>query len=112
VQCQEWIKWINCETETRAAQDWGRVADDLGGGTVWAAETFDGGMTDGSPVRFRIVKKTAKRICHSRAYECQDERGQPDGSGPRDYRDYEDNIGFVDRQEREAKGCVYNRGRG
>jgi hypothetical protein len=69
-------------------------------------------MTDGSPVRFRIVKKTAKRICHSRAYECLDERGQPDGSGPRDYRDYEDNIGFVDRQEREAKGCVYNRGRG
>jgi hypothetical protein len=70
--------------------------------------TSGGEDFDGSPVRFRITKKTAKRIYYSRGYEYLDVGGQVVGNGPLEGYDY---VGFVDRQKLEAEGEVYNRSR-
>jgi hypothetical protein len=66
----------------------------------------------GSPVRFRITKKTAKRIYYLQEEELIDKHGDPVGYRHiRSTSSYDDDIGFVDRQKLEATGEVYNRGR-
>jgi hypothetical protein len=55
--------------------------------------------------RFRITKKTAKRIFYSRGGERVDDFGVPQYAYDRD-----DRIGYVDRQKLEADGEVDNRG--
>jgi hypothetical protein len=59
-----------------------------------------------SPVRFRVTKKTAKRIYYIRHAEYLDEHGEP----RRDVRGNDYGSGYVDRQKLEADGSVKNRG--
>ena len=63
---------------------------------------------------FPIVKKTAKRIYYKRKrLDRLPEIDAPDisESAIRDFTHQDHDIGFVDRQELEAKGEVYNHGR-
>jgi hypothetical protein len=62
---------------------------------------------DGSSVRFRIAKKTAKRIYYIRHAEYLDEHGEP----RRDIKGNDYGIGRLDRQELEAEGSVWDDGR-
>ena len=60
--------------------------------------------------RFRITKRTAKRIFYIRKGEYIDEHGEPiDYGNITSTADYDNEIGFVDRQKLEADGNVYNR---
>ena len=61
--------------------------------------------------RFRITKRTARRIYYLRAAEGVDEHNKPRADGR--YRDpsNSEGIGFVDRQVLEASGRVRNYGR-
>jgi hypothetical protein len=68
--------------------------------------TIGGEDSDGCPVRFRISKKTAKRIYYVRHAEYLDAHGEP----RRDVEGYDDGSGYVDRQKLEADGSVKNRG--
>jgi hypothetical protein len=65
-----------------------------------------GGEVDGSPVRFQITKKTAKRIYYMRWDEYLDEQGEP----RQDIRRHDEGTGYVNRQKLEAEGQVRNRG--
>jgi hypothetical protein len=73
---------------------------------------YSGGGEDtpGHPVRFQIVKKTAKRIYYLLVEQEIDRHGEPIGE-PWSARYSEDAVGFVDRQKLEVDGHVYNRGR-
>jgi hypothetical protein len=75
--------------------------------------TMSGEISDGHPVRFRITKKTKKRIFYLRQKEEIDVHGNPviypENIRSSDY--FDDQIGFVDRQELEETGEVHNRGR-
>jgi hypothetical protein len=73
--------------------------------------TRGGEDSDGYPVRFRILKKTAKRIYYLDDEEPADEqrRAKYAAMGIRDLRD--GRVGFVDRQKLEEKGNIYNTGR-
>jgi hypothetical protein len=67
------------------------------------------GCSRGRPVRFRITKKTPKRIFYLRAAEVLFTSGEPDPSpnfAPDDSR-----TGLVNRQKIEADGEIYNRAR-
>jgi hypothetical protein len=60
---------------------------------------------DGHPARFRIIKKTAKRVFYIRHEEPLDQFGEPiKGIKGNDY-----GIGYIDRQKLETDGFVYNR---
>jgi hypothetical protein len=64
------------------------------------------GYAHGQPVRFRIAKKTAKRLFYIRRYEDLDINGEPTGEvGP--LEDAE-TIGFIDRGKLEETGQVHN----
>jgi hypothetical protein len=63
----------------------------------------------GHPVRYRIVKKTAKRVYYVRQEEWLDKRGELHSVQPYAPTD-DERIGFVNRQKLEADGSVYNRG--
>jgi hypothetical protein len=66
---------------------------------------------DVSLYRFRITKKTAKRVYYIRGGEWIDEHGEPqDLRGIRRTSDDDDVIGYVNRQKLEADGEVTNRG--
>jgi hypothetical protein len=65
-----------------------------------------GEITPGSPVRFRIAKKTTKRVFYIRHEELLDAHGEP----RRDVRGNDYGIGYVNRQKLEADGSVYNHG--
>ena len=74
--------------------------------------TYGGEDSNGHPVRFKIVKKTAKRIYYLRKEEEIDEHGHPvEHEFIRSTSDSDNDIGFVDRQKLEADGEVYNHGR-
>lgn len=62
--------------------------------------------------RFRITKRTAKRIFYVRGHERIDEHSEPidDGNFGFIARDTDNDIGFVDRMKLETEGHVYNRG--
>jgi hypothetical protein len=68
--------------------------------------TLGGEDSPGSPIRFRITKKTAKRVFYVRDGELLDARGEPG----RDVQGNDYGIGYVNRQKLEADGSVYNRG--
>jgi hypothetical protein len=68
--------------------------------------TIGGEDSDGCPVRFRINKKTAKRIYYVRHAEYLDAHGEP----RRDVKGNDYGRGYVDRQKLEADGSVRNRG--
>jgi hypothetical protein len=73
--------------------------------------TRGGEVSEGHPVRFRITKKTAKRIFYLQWGEVIDTSGEP-VPGYEEMRSWmKDKVGFVDRQELETKGEVYNYGR-
>ena len=62
--------------------------------------------------RFRITKRTAKRVYYLRKDEPIDEHGEPIDFGNIKDLTVDDDIGFVDRQKLAAEGHVYNnRGR-
>ena len=64
--------------------------------------------------RFRITRKTAKRIFYLRQEERIDASGEPvvnEYPNIRSTSDRDNQVGFVDRQELETKGEVYNHGR-
>ncbi len=61
-----------------------------------------------SVYRFRITKRTAKRIYYVSKAEWIDERGEPRADP---YHLEEETIGFVDRQKLETEGSVRNLGR-
>jgi hypothetical protein len=61
--------------------------------------------------RFRITKRTAKRVFYVSKGEWIDERGEPDIRYPNIKNLDDEEIGFVDRQKLEAEGRVDNRGR-
>jgi hypothetical protein len=63
----------------------------------------------GHPVRYRITKKTAKRVYYVRQEEWLDERGELQSRQPYTPTD-DERIGFVNRQKLDADGNVYNRG--
>jgi hypothetical protein len=75
--------------------------------------TMGGEDVTGHPVRFRITKKTKKRIFYLRQKEEIDIHGNPviypENIRSSDY--FDDHIGFVDRQKLEATGEVHNHGR-
>jgi hypothetical protein len=75
--------------------------------------TYGGEDSGGHPVRFRIVKKTARRVYYLLKEEQIDRHGQPvkDEYAIGDLSDTDGRIGFVDRQKLEATGEVYNQGR-
>jgi hypothetical protein len=74
--------------------------------------TCGGEETAGYPVRFRIVKKTAKRVYYLLKEEEIDQYGRPvEHEFVRHTSDRDNDIGFVDRQKLEATGEVYNHGR-
>jgi hypothetical protein len=73
--------------------------------------THGGEDLPGHPVRFRIVKKTAKRVYYLQAEEEIDQHGVAVTHEFIRTSDSNDRIGFVDRQKLEATGEVYNRGR-
>jgi hypothetical protein len=62
----------------------------------------------GHPVRFRIIKKTAKRIFYARYEEVLDAQGEP----VKGIVDNDDGVGIVDRQKLEAEGIATNRSAG
>jgi hypothetical protein len=66
---------------------------------------WDGEDGKSLPYRFRITKKTAKRIFYSRSGEQIDDFGEPQW-----VRDRDNEIGYVNRQKLEADGEVDNRG--
>jgi hypothetical protein len=71
--------------------------------------SLGGEISDGEPVRFRITKKTAKRVFYIRRCEYLDINGEPTGEvGP--LEDAE-TVGFVDRRKLEQTGEVSNYGR-
>jgi hypothetical protein len=73
--------------------------------------TMGGEETNGCPVRFRITKKTAKRIYYVRQEEEIDKHGEPvDYPWIKSTSDDDDVIGYVNRQKLEADGSVYNKG--
>jgi hypothetical protein len=73
--------------------------------------TMGGEETAGCPVRFRITKRTAKRIFYVRKKEYIDLHGEPRHSDFPNIIDLdEETIGFVNRQKLEADGEVYNHG--
>jgi hypothetical protein len=65
---------------------------------------------DLSPYRFRITKKTAKRVYYIRGGEWIDEHGEPRNSNIRSTSSDDDVIGYVNRQKLEADGHVHNYG--
>jgi hypothetical protein len=74
--------------------------------------TYGGEESDGHPVRFRIIKKTAKRIFYLRRGEEIDTSGEPvTYENIHSSSDFDEEIGFVDRQKLEATGEVYNNAR-
>jgi hypothetical protein len=80
-------------------------------GETWSCPD-DGYDSDGyATYRFRITKRTAKRVFYVSKGEWIDRDGEPHvySSGTRNLDDEE--IGFVDRQKLEAEGRVDNRGR-
>jgi hypothetical protein len=74
--------------------------------------TRGGEITDGHPVRFRITKKTAKRIFYLQQEEEINTKGEPVVyEHIHNTSDTDDHIGFVDRQKLEATGEVHNNAR-
>ena len=57
--------------------------------------------------RFRITKRTAKRIFYARASERVDERGEPSGKNNFRLRT-DDETGFIDRVKLETEGRIYS----
>jgi hypothetical protein len=79
-------------------------------GETWSCPD-DGYDSDGYALyRFRITKRTAKRIFYVNKGEWIDESGEPHVYANIRSLDDEE-IGFVDRQRLEAEGRVDNRGR-
>jgi hypothetical protein len=72
---------------------------------------YDSDMGDSHFVcyRFQVTRKTKKRIFYSRKPETLNPDGTPDGNCLGS--DYEDRIGFVDRQVMERDGEIRHRGR-
>jgi hypothetical protein len=65
--------------------------------------------TPGHPVRYRITKKTAKRVYYVRQEEWLDERGELQSHQPYAPTD-DERIGFINRQKLDANGEVHNHG--
>jgi hypothetical protein len=72
--------------------------------TGWPGED-----SDGCPVRFRITKRTSKRVFYIRNEECLDQHGEPLGLG-NILRLNDERFGYVDCLKLEADGEVYNHG--
>jgi hypothetical protein len=107
------LKEINSEKRRQrppsAAKD-SRVVEYLYGKS-WSCPD-DGYGGDGYDFyRFRITKRTAKRVFYVSKGEWIDERGEPDIRYPNIRNLDAEEIGFVDRQKLEADGRVRNRGR-
>jgi hypothetical protein len=60
--------------------------------------------------RFKIIKRTAKRVYYIVRSEWIDEHGEPE-PGQRRLPSDEEEIGFVSREQLEANGCACNKGR-
>jgi hypothetical protein len=77
--------------------------------------SFGGEDTPGHPVRFRITRRTKKRIFYIRPGEDIDRHGVPidySQCGIQILGPSEEKVAFVDRQKLEADGHVYSRSRG
>ena len=73
--------------------------------------SLGGEDTSSHPVRFRITKKTRKRVFYIRDAEWLDESGeQQQYNGRPIVSDRDGRIGYVNRQKLEADGSVENRG--
>ena len=76
-------------------------------------EYLYGHTRDGNPVRFRILKRTPRRVYYlsDRLGEMVDWSGEPVEEHPYIKVLGETRTGFVDRQKLETVGHVYNKGR-
>ena len=84
-----------------------KIAEYLYGWSTWFSDIDS--TQHASFKRFRITKKTAKRVFYLRDGERIDEHGEPiDYGGIRDLTYSDDETGFVDRQKLEQDGRVHN----